>query len=350
MRAMPIEPEDVLSAWRWPGQARLAGAEPGLINASYAIEVGDAPHAVLQRLNTGIFVPEVHEDIAAVTEHLAASGVPTPRLIPTADGALWHTAADGSVWRCLTWVGRDTVHELHRQRRARSAAALVGRVHAALRDFDWTFRCVRPGAHDTDAYMATMHAAVDANPDHRLHDAVAVVAERIAERWGRWDGPRDLPVRVIHGDLKISNVRFDGDDAVALIDLDTFQHGTLDAELGDAMRSWCNPASEDAPVARFDLGLFDAAMQGYVRGTADAPPTAAEWASIVPGIQRICLELAARFARDALEEQYFGWSPEHGGRGEHNLLRARNQLDLARTVAHAAPSAQRKLDEALAGC
>ncbi|MCA9494553.1 MAG: hypothetical protein KC621_31715, partial [Myxococcales bacterium] len=57
-----------------------------------------------------------------------------------------------------------------------------------------------------------------------------------------------------------------------------------------------------------------------------------EWASIVPGVERICTELAARFARDALEERYFGWNPRFGGRGEHNLLRARGQAALARSV------------------
>ena len=53
----------------------------------------------------------------------------------------------------------------------------------------------------------------------------------------------------------------------------------------------------------------------------------------MPGLERIALELAARFARDALEESYFGFDPAFGGRGEHNLLRARGQAALARSVA-----------------
>ena len=44
--------------------------------------------------------------------------------------------------------------------------------------------------------------------------------------------------------------------------------------------------------------------------------------------------LALRFAADALNESYFGWSQDVAPtRGEHNLLRAINQLSLARRVA-----------------
>jgi len=341
---MSVDPLAVLDRWTWSGAVEVSPTESGLINRSFVVRAGGEPIAVLQRLNTAIFDPRVHEDIEAVTAHLAAKGLPTPRLLRTREGTLWHTDAGGGVWRCLTPVGHSTIHKLDDPARARSAGRLVAQVHAALRDLDWSFRSVRGGTHDTPAHMRRLREAVHAHPEHRLHAEVGRLAEAILARWERWEGPTDLPLRVIHGDLKISNVRFDGTTAVALIDLDTFQHGTLDTELGDALRSWCNPASEDAPVARFDLGIFAAAMQGYAAGAEGVIED--EWASIVPGIERIALELAARFARDALEESYFGYDDRFGGHGEHNLLRARGQLDLARTAAHAAPHARRKLEEA----
>jgi len=345
---MSTDPNAVLDAWSWTAPPRIGRGETGLINESWTVEIGSRPVAILQRLNTDVFVPEVHEDIEAVTARLAEKGVPTPRLLRTRADGLWHTDAEGGVWRCLSHVGRDTVHRLHDPAMARSAATLVARFHGALRGLAWDFRSVRPGVHDTEAHMARLRAALEGFPEHRLHDAVARVAEQILARWHAWEGPRDLPRRIVHGDLKISNVRFEDGEAVALIDLDTCQWGTLDAELGDALRSWCNPASEDARAARFDLALFEGAIRGYAAGAGDEGPTAEEWSSIVPGIERICLELSARFARDALEESYFGWDPRHGGRGEHNLLRARGQLSLARTVGQAAPLARRKLEEARA--
>ncbi|MFT5459337.1 MAG: Ser/Thr protein kinase RdoA (MazF antagonist) [Myxococcota bacterium] len=318
-----------LSLWSLADAVASPLADGGLINETFAVDVRSARVGYLQRLNTGIFVPEVHHDIEAVTTHLAAVGVSTPRILRTAAGALWHTDPGGGVWRLLTPVGDRTVHSLEDPADARSAGALVARWHAALGDLEWEFHSVRAGAHDTDAHLAGLVAAVEAHPDHRLAPAVAPLAARIAEGWRTWNGPTELPARVIHGDLKVSNIRFIGSAAHALIDLDTCAWGTLDIELGDALRSWCNPASEDVEAPTWRLDIFSAAMHGYASHSA---LSAEEWSAVVPGCERICWELAARFARDALEERYFGWNPRFGGRGEHNLLRARGQAALAASV------------------
>jgi len=154
----------------------------------------------------------------------------------------------------------------------------------------------------------------------------------LSQVWRSWGHPPQLPRRLIHGDLKVSNLLFDGDAVCGVIDLDTMGWSSLDIELGDAMRSWCNPGREDDPQPQFDVGLFAAAMQGYmpVVGPWLQP---AEVAALVPAVQRIALELAARFACDALNESYFGWDASRfASRGEHNLVRARNQWQLARQI------------------
>lgn len=331
-----------LDAWTWNGPVTARAAAGGLINQTWWVhDAHGAPTAVVQRLNTDIFVPEVHEDIEAVTAHLAGKGLATPRLVRTAEGALWATTPDG-VFRALTLVGDRTVDALDDPDDARSAAALVGRVHAAVADLDHRFRSVRPGVHDTDAHAATLERALADHPGHRLREAVAPLAEALLDAWRTWDGPRALPPRIIHGDLKISNVRFAGPDAVALIDLDTWQVGTLDAELGDAMRSWCNRSGEDVTETRVDLTIFAAAMAGYAAtGTASE----AEWSGMAPGLERIALELSMRFAADALNESYFGFDPALG-RGEHNLLRARGQHALAQAARAARPDLDRAVEAA----
>jgi Ser/Thr protein kinase RdoA (MazF antagonist) len=322
-----------LEAWAFDRRVALRSVASGLINRTFdVVDPGGAPLGVLQRLNTAIFRPIVHEDIDAVTARLVERQVPTPVLVRTRVGGLWHEDAEGGVWRVLTPVGDRTVLRLTDRGEARSAGALLARFHAAVRDLRWDFRMVRPGAHDTAAHLRRLADAPARFPDHRLHDAVAALADELTAAWGTWEGPSNLPSRVIHGDLKISNVRFLGAEAFALIDLDTLANGTLDVELGDAFRSWCNPASEDVERPEFDVGLFAAAVGGYARGAGVDGPTDDEWAAILPGIERISIELAARFAADALAESYFGWDPRFGGRGEHNLLRARGQAALARSV------------------
>jgi aminoglycoside phosphotransferase (APT) family kinase protein len=136
---------------------------------------------------------------------------------------------------------------------------------------------------------------------------------------------------VAHGDLKISNLRFTEEgEGLCLLDLDTMGQLPLSVELGDAWRSWCNPAAEDSDETAFSLELFEASARAYL---AESPQPAEVREQLGAGIERICLELAARFAADALEESYFGWSAEVApSRGEHNLLRARGQLALASSV------------------
>ena len=329
---------DAAKAWDFEENARVAPLGNGLINQTYGVWNGDQLSAILQRLNTDIFSPLVHEDIAAVSRHLAEQGMPTTRLVPTRLGQLWHTD-DSGTWRALTPIGDRTLDKLTQPKDALAAGALVAQFHRATANLDWEFRSVRVGAHDTEAHMAGLNVAVDTLRDHRLWWDTASLWETITAGWVTWTGDTDLPKRVIHGDLKISNLRFTGDQAVALIDLDTLAMGTLDIELGDALRSWCNPAAEDTTAATFELDLFEAAMRGYA-SQADPSITEREWMAIVPGIERVCWELAARFARDALEERYFGWNPQFGGRGEHNLLRARGQTSLAKSVRKARAKAQ----------
>jgi hypothetical protein len=144
----------------------------------------------------------------------------------------------------------------------------------------------------------------------------------------------DVPRRHCHGDLKISNLLFAAPPVrgVCLVDLDTLGLSTMAFELGDAMRSWCNPHAEDAGDATFDLAIFAAAVRGF-RAVADAIVSADEKIAIVVGLETVCFELAARFAVDLFRDDYFGWDPvRFPSRRAHNLVRAQGQLTLGRAV------------------
>ena len=118
--------------------------------------------------------------------------------------------------------------------------------------------------------------------------------------------------------------------------------GLVDLDLGDALRSWGNTADESAAEVRFDDAVALAALEGY----RDACPwlTPDEWSALPAAAERITLELAARFAADALHESYFGWNPARAPtRGDHNLIRAHNQLALARDIARKRPALAARL-------
>ncbi len=308
---------------------RLTG---GLINDTYAL----GRHFVLQRLHR-IFAPEVNLDIAALVPHLAAAGVPVPTLLPARGGRPW-VQVDGvqsphhGAWRILSRLPGQTRHRLDHPGQAVAAGAMVGRFHAALRGIDHVFAFTRPGAHDTPAHMAKLARAVDEHRAHRLWSEVAPLAADLQARWADFGPVPSLPARIIHGDLKVSNLLWDGDAVCGVIDLDTMAWSSLDIELGDALRSWCNVTAEDAPSPQFDAAVFTAAVRGYL-GVAGPWITDAERHAIARGTLRICLELSARFLADALLENYFGWDGSRfASRGDHNLVRGRNQLALARAV------------------
>jgi len=335
----------VISRWALGAPVSLSPLAGGLINHTFLVESdgGRARH-VLQRVHP-VFGPEVHLDIDAITRHLEARGVLTPRLVPTAEGALWVAAGDG-VWRLQTFVTGHSYARVSGPAMAEAAGRLVARFHAALADLSRTFHFRRAGVHDTAHHRRVLEEAVRDERGHALYDEVARLAEALFaahDALPRWEA-LGLPTRVVHGDLKISNVMFADEgatEAVCLVDLDTVAPMVLPFELGDAWRSWCNPAGEDTVETRFELALLEGAWRGYGPG-ARAFLRDDERAQLVAGVLTIAVELSMRFAADALRERYFGWDPARfASRGAHNLVRARGQHALYASLAAQRADAER---------
>ena len=324
-------PGEIAAAWRLdPETIQPLGA--GLINRTFLVREREGAWRVLQQVNP-LFPPAVNEDIEAVTTHLERRGLPTPRLVRTTGGALC-VPAEGGAWRLMTFVPGRVLTAVDRPTLAEAAGALLGRFHLALDDLAHEFRHVRRPVHEPARHLAALERAVDAHPGHRLHDAASRLAEEILAAAAALPALPATPVRVVHGDPKISNLVFaaDRDEGLCLLDLDTLGRMALPFELGDALRSWCNVASEDDPGGRFCAERFRAAIRGY--GAVAAGWLAdEEGASAVAATATIQVELAARFCADVLEESYFGWNPAlFPGRGEHNLARARGQLAVHRSL------------------
>lgn len=308
----------------------LERVSSGHINLTFRVQA-DEGQFTLQRLHP-VFGPEVHLDIEAVTAHLAARGLETPRLLGTQRGELWTPGPDGRPWRLLTYIPGEVVLAAESPARCAAAGACLGRVHRALWDFDRDLAHRRIGVHDTSRHLARLCAALDEHRDHRLFGEIRPLAAEILTAADGLPFPQGFPLRVVHGDPKISNFVFaDESSARAMIDLDTFSRMPLPLELGDALRSWCSPRGEESPEP-VDIDHFRAAVEGYAAAVGNLP-TLPEREAIPGATALIAVELAARFCTDALEERYFSWdSSRFPSATEHNMVRARAQLALALSV------------------
>lgn len=333
---------------------------PSNINQTFIVEPSQAgaEPLVLQRLHP-VFGETVHIDIEAVTAHLTARGLPTPRLIRTRAGELWalDTQLSGRpdestprVWRALSYVDGVTLHQSRDPAVLESGAGLIGRFHAALADLRHEFVHRRP-LHDTRRHLASLEAALASERGRGDTTAQALGAEVLKHAAGVRLDYEQLPKRTIHGDPKLSNVMFERgrpQRALCMIDLDTVARGPLAYELGDAMRSWCNPAGEDTSEIELDPAAVAAVLRGYNQA-CPADVTRDELVSALEGFETVSLELSSRFAADVIVDQYWGWdATRFASRRDHNLLRARGQLALSKAVRAQRSALARVVDEAIA--
>lgn len=333
--------------------AEIAPLGDGLINETFLVRCPgageDLAACVLQRVNP-IFGFAVHEDIEAITAHLMARGMETTRLVRTQEGALAVDLGAERVWRLLTYVpGQST--QVVSPDLCREAGRLVGRFHAALADLTHRFRFSRPGAHDLGAHLQRLRDAAALAEAEGAPQGFGELRAEILARCEELPAQVAGPARICHGDLKISNVRFDEEGrGRCLLDLDTMAHLPVAIEMGDALRSWCNPSplAEDDPDAGFDLGLFALAVAGYAEG-AGGLLLQEERAGLVAGVERVALQLAARFCADVVGPGYFRFNPARfPSRAAHNMVRARGQLSVALAIMQRHREAAEIVDEVFA--
>ena len=305
----------------------------GLINDTYLVTAPAGEQYVLQAMNA-VFDPAINIDIDVVTRHLEMQGAATQRLVPAAkNGGQFWVNCDDRNWRLLTFVSGVCFDQLQTADQARQAGELLGSFHRHVCPLDISLHGERTVVHDTPRHFAGLRSALDEYREHRYYVDIVPLAEQVLEAAAGLPELPALPDRLMHGDPKISNLVFDEQtgQGVCMIDLDTLAYMPLPLEIGDAIRSWCNPKGEDERQAQFRVDFFAAAMEGYAAevGTLLEP---IEWQTFLPAAGTIMVELAARFTRDALRETYFGWNPDKfPDRSVHNQVRALGQLNLYRS-------------------
>jgi Ser/Thr protein kinase RdoA (MazF antagonist) len=337
----------------------------GNVNATYRVQTGSGRHYVLQRLNTAVFSrPDlVMANLVALVEHAEPSGDwQLPRPVPAAaplsgpQRSPFLVVHDGHPWRLLTFIEQarciDTVASASQ---ASEIGRALGRFHALVHDLPAEqLHDTLEGFHITpqyyDAYQQQLACGSARLSEPRTQWCASFIAAREAlvpvleqaKAAGR------LQLRPIHGDPKVNNVMLCSATgcAVAMVDLDTVKPGLLHYDIGDLLRSGCNPAGEetsDLEAVRFDLDLARAMLSGYLAEAAELLSDA-DREHLFDAIRLIPFELGLRFFSDHLAgDVYFRTS-----RAEHNLERALVQFRLTEQIEAQERQIRALLDELLA--
>jgi Ser/Thr protein kinase RdoA (MazF antagonist) len=138
---------------------------------------------------------------------------------------------------------------------------------------------------------------------------------------------KEFKLRVTHHDTKISNVLFDKNDkGICVIDLDTLMPGYFISDVGDMMRTYLSPVSEeekDFTKIHIREEYFEAILNGYLQEMASELSHEEIRHFVYAGKFMIYMQ-AIRFLTDYLNnDKYYGASYEG-----HNYIRTQNQVTL----------------------
>lgn len=324
----------------------------GNINQTYLVtpKSGLGEPFLLQKLNTTVFQrPDlVMRNIRSVIAHverriteIRPSGGRrwnVLNVLLTGKGSDHWQTTDGAYWRALSFIGGShTVDTVRSPGQAREVGFALGTFHALLCDLPpEELSDTLPGFHVTPGYLARFDE-IDRAPSLRSSEEEWCV--RFITQHRNWapllERAREqgiLRIRPIHGDPKVNNILFDdlSSEAIAMVDLDTVKPGLAQYDIGDCLRSSCNPAGEEAELwqnVRFDLVLGRAVLEGYLavaRGFFDA----ADFDFVPESTRLIAFELGLRFFTDHLAGDVYFSVSRHG----QNLSRALVQFKLAQSI------------------
>ena len=312
---------------------------------------------VLQRVNRKVFPhpEEIMSNMHTITDHCHAKLErdarlgsddrvwQMPRIVKTETGADFMRDEKGDVWRVITRVlSAHAFDTAQSPEHALECGSALGHFHYLLSDLEpSSITDPLPGFHVTSGYLkqydrvlkskgaqARLGASMEARRMARFIDERRQFALCLEKALASGE----LKKRMFHGDPKVNNIMIDDftGKGTAMIDLDTVSPGLVQVDVGDAVRSICNPAGEEEAnlgKVTFDEDLFFAFMKGYMK-EAGSFMTDADREYLYEAIRLLPLELGLRFFQDYLAGDKYFKVRQPG----QNLNRARVQFRLCEAI------------------
>jgi len=346
----------VLEAYGLPeDQCSIRPFGTGLINHTWKVNHGSEAF-ILQRINDAIFqhphlIAENMDSLAFYlkTHHPEYLFV---KPLSTGDGRNLVQDAEG-YFRLVPFIsGSHTIDVVAAADQAYQAARQFGKFTRLLAGFPiGRLHLTLPDFHNLSLrYLQFEEALQNGNPARLAATKNLIESMKsfrdIVDTFEDIRHHSGFRLRVTHHDTKISNVLFDDTGkGLCVIDLDTVMPGYFISDLGDMMRTYLSPVSEeeknmDLIVIRDEY--FRGIVQGYLSEMKDEL-SSAEMEHIVYSGKFMIYMQALRFLTDHLnDDRYYGARYEG-----HNHFRALNQLTLLQRLTEKEPILDRMVQESI---
>ncbi len=328
--------QSILAHYTGCSNAVITPFGSGLINTTWHVHTNDGGY-ILQKVNDAIFKNPllIADNISSISSYLQHIHPEYFFVSPVVsiEGQTVIYLEEG-YFRLFPFVKNShTINVVEKPDQAYEAAFQFGCFTKMLRDFPATaLKTTLPDFHNL---LLRYQQFVDACLYGNIERIAAAKTEinlvenykYIVNTYTSITGSKDFKLRVTHHDTKISNVLFDErGKGICVIDLDTVMPGYFISDVGDMMRTYLSPVSEEQnDLSKIEVrdDFFKAILAGYFAALGTELTDHEKEQFVYSGLFMIYMQ-AVRFLTDHLEnDRYYGAT--YPGQ---NLVRTKNQLAL----------------------
>jgi Ser/Thr protein kinase RdoA (MazF antagonist) len=307
----------------------------GLINHTWKVTTNQQEY-ILQRVNDAVFKqPEaIASNINMIASYLNKHYPDYHFVAPISsnDSKEMIYRPDKGYYRVFPFVpGSHSISVVENAEQAFQAAKQFGRFTSYLSRFDVSLLNVTiPRFHDLNfRYQQFIAANLNGNKARIKQSSTEIsLIQKFSDIVSEFNRIQPLlKTRVTHHDTKISNILFDeNDQGLCVIDLDTVMPGYFISDVGDMMRTYLSPVSEEeSDFGKIEIrdDFYHSIERGYLSEMKDEL-TQLEIDCFFYAGKFMIYSQALRFLTDHLNNDvYYGASYP-----DHNFVRAKNQLTL----------------------
>lgn len=328
----------------------------GLINNTWKVNCGNNEY-ILQRINANVFKNPgaIAANIDTMASHLKkyAPSYLFVEPVVAKNGASMIYDDENGYFRLMPFVKNSFTYDVVKNASiAFEAASQFGLFTKLLSGINISdLQVTIPQFHDLSfRYEQFEDALANGNKDRIKESSGAIdfikSHRHIVETYNKIKENPGFKLRATHCDTKISNVLFDKNEkGLCVIDLDTTMPGYFISDVGDMMRTYLSPVSEeekDFATIEVREEYFSAIAQGYLQHMHDEL-TATEKDHFVYAGSFLVYMQALRFLTDHINNDIYYGAKYEG----HNFMRANNQLTLLERYEEKRGALEMKVNEIL---